>query len=132
VQISEPIPGGSARVTEVTISALPEDNVNHGLYAVTVQWRGGDTYAVKRLSMVLGADGEWDYEPSPSNRDDDWIATHRFTYDRAVELAAQAAPHVTVNGLTVADCLARAAAYDEAKATEQARTTPRPASGGAS
>lgn len=95
-----------ARITEVTVCALPEDNVNHSSYAITVQWRGGETHAVKRHSMVLGADGEWDYEPSPSNRDDDWIATHRFTYDRAYQLACQAAPHVTVNGFTVADLLA--------------------------
>lgn len=103
----------SQRITEVTVSALPADNVDYDLYSVKVQWRGGETYAVKRFSQVLGADGLWDYEPSPSNRDDDWIATHRFSYEEAVQLAAKAAPDVTVNGSTVADCLARAAAKEE-------------------
>lgn len=98
-----------ARVTEVTFSAIPEDNINHGLYAVTVEWRGGEMYAVKRLSQVLCVDGEWDYEPIPSNRDDEWIATHRFSYDEAYQLAAKAAPDVVVNGFTVADALSRSA-----------------------
>lgn len=98
------------RLTEVTVSAIPEGNINHGAYAITVQWRGGETYAVVRGGFALGADGEWDYEPSPSNRDDEWIATHRFTYDRAYQLAIEAAPDVIVNGMTVAVALARAAA----------------------
>ena len=96
------------RLTEMTVCALPEENVNHGHYAITVQWRGGETYAVKRHSLVLGADGKWDYEPMPSSRDDAWIATHRFSYDEACRLAVEAAPHVTVNGHTVADVLAAA------------------------
>lgn len=103
-------PGVNTRITEVTVSAIPEDNINHHSYAITVQWRGGETYAVCDGAMALGTDGEWDYEPSPSGRDDEWIATHRFTYDRAYQLAVEAAPHVTVNGFTVAETLARAAA----------------------
>ena len=98
-----------SRITEVTLCALPEDNINHDIYSVTVTWRGDDRYAVKRLSQCLAADGTWDYEPSPSNREDDWIAEHRFDYDTAMRLAAEAAQHVTVNGLTVADALARRA-----------------------
>jgi hypothetical protein len=101
-----------SRITEVTVSAVSEDNINHGLYAITVQWRGGETYAVIRHRMALGTDGEWDYEPIPSDRDDEWIATHRFTYDSAYELAVRAAPQVIVNGLTVADALARAVAKE--------------------
>lgn len=103
-----PTPVVHSRLTEVTLSAIPEDNINHSLYSVTVTWRGGDQYAVKRHSQVLGADGTWEYEPSPSNRTDEWIATHRFDYDTAMRLAHEACQHVTVNGLTVADTLARA------------------------
>lgn len=97
-----------SRVTEVTFSAIPEDNINHDIYSVKVTWRGDDRYAVKRLSQCLGRDGTWDYEPSPSNRTDEWIAEHRFDYDTAALLAAEACQHITVNGLTVADALARA------------------------
>lgn len=117
-KLPDPAPNVHVRVTEVTISALPEDNVNHGIYAVQVQWRGDDRYAVKQHGLVLGADGEWDYEPTPSSREDDWIATHRFGYDEAFERAVQAAPHVTVNGFTVADSLARAARL-AAESTEE-------------
>jgi hypothetical protein len=81
----------SQRITEVTVSALPAEHVNYDLYSVKVQWRGGETYAVKRLGQVLDVDGEWDYEPNPSNRDDEWIAAHRFSYEEAVRLATKAA-----------------------------------------
>lgn len=100
--------GVTARTTEVTVSAVPEDNINHGHFSVAVQWRGGETYAVTRHRMCLGTDGEWDYEPSPSSRDDDWIATHRFSLDAATELAGRACLELTTNGYTVADVLARA------------------------
>lgn len=100
--------GITVRTTEVTVSAVPEDNINHGHFSVTVQWRGGETYAVARHRMCLGTDGEWDYEPSPSNRDDDWIAAHRFSHDEALVLAAHACLELTVNGFTVADVLAAA------------------------
>ena len=106
---TRPAPRSHLLITEVTVSAIPEGNVNHSLYAIQVQWRGDDRYAVKRHSLVLGADGEWDYEPLPSSRDDAWIATHRFSYDEALQRAVEAAPHVTVHGLTVADSLARSA-----------------------
>jgi hypothetical protein len=107
--LPSPAPGVHARITEVTVSAIPESSVNHSVYAVQVQWRGDDRYAVKRHSLVLGADGEWDYEPMPSSREDDWITTHRFGYEEALQRAVEAAPHVTVNGITVAESLARSA-----------------------
>lgn len=50
------------RVTEVTVSAVPEDNINHGVFSVKVSWRGGERYAVERHRQCLGIDGEWDYQ----------------------------------------------------------------------
>lgn len=97
------------RLTEVTVSAVPEGNVNHALFSVKVSWRGGETYAVERHRECLGADGEWDYEPLPSGRTDEWIATHRFGYDEALRLAHEACQHITVNFHSVADVLAAAA-----------------------
>ena len=35
-------------------------------------------YAVTRLGSVLNTDGEWEYEPLPSSRDDDFLARTRF------------------------------------------------------
>jgi hypothetical protein len=101
-------PSDNMRITEVTVCALPEDHIEHDAYALRVQWRGGETHAVTRMRRCLGTDGEWDFEPSPSNRDDDWIATHRFGYDEALRLAVEAAPHVKVSGHSVADALAAA------------------------
>lgn len=95
-----------SRVTEVTVCALPEDNINHGAYAITVQWRGGETYAVCRFRHCLSVHGEWDFESRPSDRDDGWLADHRFSYDEAMRRAAEEAPKVVVNGHTVADALA--------------------------
>lgn len=77
--------GTRARVTEITVSSALDPD-----FEVAVQWRGGDTYAVTRYRRCLGADGEWDFELQPSSREDDWLAAHRFSLDRAVELAGQA------------------------------------------
>lgn len=102
-------PNINLRITEVTVCALPEDHPEHDAYALRVQWRGGETHAVTRRCRCLGTDGAWDFEPSPSSRDDEWIAAHRFGYDEALRLAVEAAPHVKVNGHSVADALADAA-----------------------
>lgn len=98
-----------ALVTEVIFSALPDDHPDRDLFEVKVAWRGRDRYAVLRRSRCLGRDGTWDYESIPSERTDDWIATHRFAYDEALKLAHQACQGITVNGHTVADVLERAA-----------------------
>ena len=97
------------RVTEYAVCALPEDNINARHFTITVAYRGEGQWAVLRHGMCLGADGTWDYEPSPSNRGDEWLAAHRFDEKTAVKLAYEAAPAVTVNGHTVADVLLAAA-----------------------
>ena len=92
-------------VTQWTVSVLPLDHVEHGHFSITVEWRGSDRWAVTRFRECLDIDGVWDFEPSPLNRADDWLETHRFTMDEALELAKREAPHLTVNGFTVADVL---------------------------
>lgn len=98
-----------ARITEVTVCALPESSINFDLFAVRVQWRGAETYAVLRHRQCLGNDGEWDFESSPSNREDEWIATHRFDYDTAYRKAIEIAPTVWSNGRTAAQVAAEEA-----------------------
>lgn len=44
---------------------------------------GVDSWAILLDGEVLNKDGTWEYEPSPSNRDDDFIARTRFTRDEA-------------------------------------------------
>jgi hypothetical protein len=95
------------RVTERTLSALPEDNINSHLFRVTVAYRGADRWAVLHHGFCLNREGDWDYESIPSERTDEWLAEHRFSEDEAVRLAREAMPRLTVNGLTVDDVLAR-------------------------
>lgn len=97
------------QVTGYRVTAIPPglDDVNAHVFDVRVEWRGGDTFAVCWLSQCLGSDGEWDYEPIPSSREQDWLATHRFAEEEALRLAHQAAPNVTVNGHTPAELLAK-------------------------
>jgi hypothetical protein len=98
-------PEAVARPTQYTVNCLAEDGIDSHVFAITVEYRGRDLWAVKRHGENLGADGTWDYESTPSNREDEWLATHRFDLDTALRLAKEAAPRVTVNGFTVADAL---------------------------
>jgi hypothetical protein len=56
-----------------------------------------------RTPYCLSSNGTWDFEHTPSERTDEWIATHRFDFDAAQELAKQHARLMHVNGFTVAD-----------------------------
>jgi hypothetical protein len=94
-------------ITEHTVCALPEDNVNWRHYAITVEYRGDGRWAVMSGGFCFDADGDWDYEPSPSSRDDDWLATHRFDEQTALRLAEEQAPLMICNGITVAEALDR-------------------------
>lgn len=92
---------GFGEPTQYTFCSLPESNVNYTAYSVLVEYRGEGLWAVLRSRWCLGVDGEWDYEPGPSSREDDWLETHRFDLETALRLAREAAPEVTVNGYTV-------------------------------
>ena len=90
--------------TEYTVTELDEDDVNRQVWSLTISWRGpGDSWAVKHLSSCLNNEGGWDWEPSPSNRDEEFRATHRFTFAEAAERAFAAYPKVVINGLRVED-----------------------------
>ncbi len=99
----------NTHATEYEVCALPEDNINHSAYVLKVARRGAGRWAILHHGMCLGVDGEWDYELRPSEREDDWLATHRFDLTTALRLAEEQAPLVEVNGFTVADALARTA-----------------------
>lgn len=95
------------RVTCYEVNALPEAYDERYHWAITVEYRGDGKWAVLHFRSCLGADGDWDLEPSPTNREDDWLATHRFDMETAIALASEHAPKVSVNGMTPADILAR-------------------------
>ena len=104
------IPEPEVRVTRYEVSCMPEGHeVAHSL-TIAVEYRGRGKWAVLNAPFCLGSDGEWDYEMRPSEREDEWLATHRFDLDTALELAKREAPLMSVNGWTVERILADEAA----------------------
>lgn len=95
-------------VTAYEVCAVPPDRYgHHTLFAIAVErTHHTGTWAIRWMNRCLGSDGEWDYEPLPSSREDDWLATHRFDLETALRLAVEAAPHITVNGTTAASAIA--------------------------
>lgn len=100
----------TVQVTEYTVCLLPEDDINASAFGITVAYRGRGLWAVSRHRQCLGADGEWDWEPLPSGRTDEWLATHRFDLETALRLARAEAPRIVCNGRTAAEVLARGGA----------------------
>jgi len=90
----------AARVTQFTLSLLPEDDIDSHSWTITVEYRGRDLWAVKRGPYTLSSDGAWEYELLPSSREDDYLARCRFLLEQALHLAEEALPKITVNGLT--------------------------------
>jgi hypothetical protein len=104
------VPEPYVRATQYAVNLLPEteDVLGGHCFEITVEYRGHDRWAVARGRQCLGTDGTWSWESIPSEREDEWLDTHRFDLDTALRLAKEAAPGVTVNGRTAADALARA------------------------
>ena len=94
------IPEPTTRVSEYMVSVLPEVNVNFRHYVVEVAYRGGDLWAVLNGGFCLGSGGQW-------KREDEWLASHRFPLEQALELAQRVAPAVEVNGIPAEAVLAR-------------------------
>lgn len=101
------IPEPTVTTTEYDVSCLPIDHPERFHFTIKVAWRGSDSWAVSDGFRVLSSTGEWDYEPSPSNRDDDFLAAHRFDLDTALALAKEHAPLMTCNRWTVEAVLAQ-------------------------
>ncbi|MFE9845813.1 hypothetical protein [Streptomyces goshikiensis] len=100
-------PEPTVRPTRYVVSCLPETNDNAPHFSLNVEYRGRDLWAVVRHGSCLNSAGRWSYESIPSEREDEWLAEHRFELDTALKIAREAAPTLTVNGYTVADALRR-------------------------
>lgn len=98
----------------VSYSPIPLDDALHrATWQVRVEFTGyGDDgmerWAVRNSGRCLNVSGEWEREPIPSSRTDEWLAEHRFTRHEAANLAGQVCHTVTWNGHT-ADEIASAA-----------------------
>ena len=91
------------RVSVFTEEDDPEGYIGLYSWALTVAYRGRGMWAVTDRINCLSKSGTWDYEIRPSERDDEWIAEHRFPLDQALEIATAVAPSVTVNGRSAAE-----------------------------
>jgi hypothetical protein len=105
------LPEPTIKPTCYAVSLLPEDDINYRFHAVMVTYCGDGRWAITHpvTDTCFGTDGEWADGIKPYGRGDDWLDTHRFDHDTALELAKQAAPTVTLNGISTADLLARTA-----------------------
>lgn len=64
---------------------------------MTVNWRGGHNgikWAVCDKGLCLTQSGDWEWEPWPSERDDDFLARCRFnSFDEAFNAALKCQPY---------------------------------------
>ncbi|MFD7995573.1 hypothetical protein [Streptomyces mexicanus] len=100
------IPEPTVQATRYVVSCFQPDDHEGAVFNLAVEYRGRGLWAVVRMGSCLSSDGAWSHESIPSEREDDWLATHRFDLDTALKLAKEHAPQVTVNGYTVADAIA--------------------------
>lgn len=101
------IPEPEVMVTQYVVSCLPDGYLERDLWSITVEYRGREKWAVKRLSYCYDANGERSYESIPSERRDEWLAQYRHNLDDALALAKRLAPTLRINGWGVAEALAR-------------------------
>jgi len=75
---------------EVNATPYPNDYLNRHYFSVWVVYRGQDRWSVNpepNMRMCLNRDGEWDYEPAPTNHEEGWRERHRFEFVEALVLA---------------------------------------------
>ncbi|MGW5387147.1 hypothetical protein [Nocardia sp. NPDC003963] len=99
------VPEPAVTVTRYEVSCMPLDSINALGLTVTVEHRGNDRWAVKRLSSCYDIDGNPSYESIPSEREEEWLERYRHDLDTALELAKRIAPTLKVNGHSIADVL---------------------------
>lgn len=68
-------------------------------FRVYVKWRSEGKYSVSYFNDVWNGQ-EWEYEPLPSSRDDDFLKRTRFSLDKAVGIASALPDTLVMNGRT--------------------------------
>jgi hypothetical protein len=114
----ELLPDGDVKTTATVldVSVLPLDFEDRFLWSITVEYRGRNLWAVKHgMHQCLGSDGTWDWESIPSERTDEWLATHRFPLDEALALARGMAAKITFRGITPQEAMERAKEKDDVR-----------------
>ncbi|MEU9752191.1 hypothetical protein AB0D90_03515 [Streptomyces althioticus] len=94
------------RISELEVCALPADHEAYLAYVLRIRQLSGGWAVVRPGDRCLGRDGTWTYGAQQGDRDDTWLADHRFSLAEAVERAQEAAARLTVRGCTAAQRLA--------------------------
>jgi hypothetical protein len=96
---------------EVTVWPPGTECIDSITWCMSVVYRGHGLWAVVRGSgdggPCLNSDGQLVYERRPSERDEEWLAKHRFPLNEALRLARDYAPKVNINDMTAVEVLAR-------------------------
>lgn len=77
--------------SSMTEAIVYEVRGSDGRPFATVEKRGTHSWCISRNGSVLANTGEWVYEPLPSSRTDEFIASTRFTLDFALDKARELA-----------------------------------------
>ena len=93
------------QATRYSVCAMPLDNPEAHSFTITVEWRGGDRWAVCWIDKCLSASGSWTHERLPSGRSEEFKRRHRFDLETALALARKVAPTLVVNGRTTSSVL---------------------------
>lgn len=72
------------------VSFVHVDDTSHA-FEVRAEWRDEDKYAVVHHRRVLNEAAEWEWEPQPSSRTDEFKARTRFDLETARRLAREQA-----------------------------------------
>ncbi|WP_154697039.1 hypothetical protein [Lentzea guizhouensis] len=81
-------PEPAVRVTEYTVSCLPQGHPQEHNFSLTVAERSPGRWAVQRYSSCYDADGNRGYEFVSTGRGDDFVARFRHSLDDALALAS--------------------------------------------
>lgn len=90
-ETAAPATQAEARPTRYTVNPVAEHADPGDIYAITVDYRGDDRWAVLRHGLCLSDDGKWDRERVSSEREEEWLDTHRFDLTTAKRLATEQA-----------------------------------------
>lgn len=95
------------QVSRYTVNCLPADTTQAYLWNLYVERNRDGTWSVTDGAMFLDASCDWHH----SRRDAGW-----HTLAQGLSIAEAVAPHLTINGMTPADALARIARIDAEEA----------------
>lgn len=93
----------TVQTTEYAVTAFPLEAPDASSFTLKVTYRGTGRWAIIRLGECWNKETKsWDYESLPSNREDDWLISHRYdSAEAAIADAKEIAPFLSVNGWTV-------------------------------